>query len=99
LKYLPFEAARKFINRLGLKNEIEWRNYCKSGKKPQDIPANPARQYRKEWKGLGDWLGTGRVLRILQETPSEARGVGFESSSIRWGLLLHIINIYHFDFV
>ena len=38
---------------LGLKSETEWRAYCKSGKKPDDIPANPNQTYAKlagpEW--------------------------------------------------
>ena len=31
-------------------------------------------------------MGSLQVLRILQETPSEARGVGFEPSSHTWGV-------------
>ena len=26
-----------------------------------DIPQKPIRTYEKEWKGMGDWLGTGRI--------------------------------------
>ena len=43
--------------KLKLKNEREWLNYCKSGNKPADIPSVPRHQYPKKWKGLGDWLG------------------------------------------
>jgi hypothetical protein len=42
------------------KNQKEWRDYCKSGQKPEDIPSNPDKTYKQEgWKGFGDWLGTG----------------------------------------
>jgi hypothetical protein len=58
MKYRPFAEARKYIHKLGLKNQTEWRAYCKSGKKPHDIPTIPHTAYRKEWKGYGDWLGT-----------------------------------------
>ena len=34
---------------LGIKNNKEWKKYCKSGDKPDDIPANPWNTY-KEWK-------------------------------------------------
>jgi len=44
-------------------------------------------------------MGSLQLLRLLQETPSEARGVGFESSSIKWGFLLIGINICRIDFV
>src|SRR5437867_205323 len=36
-----FEEARAFVHSLGLESEFEWRAYCKSGKKPEDIPASP----------------------------------------------------------
>jgi hypothetical protein len=38
-----------------------WRKYKKSGKKLQDILYDPACVYEKDWKGMGDWLGTGRI--------------------------------------
>lgn len=59
--YRDFEEARKFVQTLGLKDQAAWRQYCKSGKKPQDIPSAPTKQYEKEWKGFGDWLGTGAI--------------------------------------
>ena len=50
------------MRRLGLKSRDEWRAYCKSGKKPADIPAIPNQTYADAgWAGLGDWLGTGTL--------------------------------------
>ena len=61
-KYRSFEDARKFVQSLELKNEKEWREYCKSGNKPVNIPAIPNHIYKnKGWMSLGDWLGTGNV--------------------------------------
>ena len=57
-KFQSFKNAREYVRSLQLKNEREWISYCKSNKKPSDIPSVPRRQYTKEWKGLGDWLGT-----------------------------------------
>ncbi len=55
----PFEEARAFARDLGLKNIEQWLDYCKSGKKPNDIPHKPDRIYKnKGWKSYGDWLGT-----------------------------------------
>ena len=42
-----FEDARALARKLGLKSASEWRDYCKSGKKPADIPANPYTIYAK----------------------------------------------------
>src|SRR5207302_965929 len=37
----PFKEARSFARRLRLKSGGEWLEYCKSGKKPADIPTYP----------------------------------------------------------
>jgi hypothetical protein len=40
-RYRPFKKARAYVRELELKSVAEWWVYCKSGKKPDDIPANP----------------------------------------------------------
>jgi hypothetical protein len=60
-QYLSFYDARVFVRNIELKNRNEWLKYCKSGNKPDDIPSKPDQSYKKEWKGIGDWLGTGRI--------------------------------------
>jgi superfamily II DNA or RNA helicase len=66
-EFRSFREARLFTRKLDLKSAAEWSSFCK-GKMPRletlpsDIPANPAQAYgRKGWKGMGDWLGTGRT--------------------------------------
>lgn len=59
--YKSFDEAKKFVHSLGLKNRDEWVDYSKSGTKPSDIPAGPGRTYKTNWKGWGDWLGTGII--------------------------------------
>ncbi len=61
MEFLPFHKAREFVRSLDLKSRAEWVGYYKSRKKSRDIPSNPARTYKREWKGWGDWLGTGRI--------------------------------------
>jgi hypothetical protein len=62
LQYRSFKKARAFVHGLGLKSGAEWKEYCKSGKKPADIPAKPDNGYANDgWAGMGDWLGTGKV--------------------------------------
>jgi hypothetical protein len=59
-QYLPFEEARGHVRSLQLKSQAEWKSYCKSGKKPQSIPARPEITYAwAGWVSLLDWLGTG----------------------------------------
>jgi hypothetical protein len=67
-----FITAREFVRSLGLKNQSEWRKYLKSGNKPKNILALPERTYHKEWKGYGDWLGTGNIHpKYLEFLPFE----------------------------
>ena len=60
-QFRSFQAARAFVRSKGLTNQAEWLRYCRSGEKPDDIPTNPNQTYKAEWRGLGDWLGTGAV--------------------------------------
>ena len=42
-----------------LKNQKEWKDFSKSDRKPDNIPAAPHKVYKgKGWTNLGDWLGT-----------------------------------------
>jgi exonuclease I len=60
-EWRPFKEAREFVRALNLKGQKEWNEYCKSGNKPDNIPANPNRTYKnKGYVNLGDWLGTNR---------------------------------------
>ena len=56
--YLSFNEARDFARSLNLRGVEEWRQYSKSNKKPDDIPANPGIIYKNNgWKDWVDWLG------------------------------------------
>ena len=72
-KFRDFESAREFTQKLGLKNREEWRQYCKSGNKPDEIPNRPDATYKNEWKGMGDWLGTGKTRNTKFRPYKEAR--------------------------
>ena len=46
-QYRDFKSARKFVRKLKLTGNREWRKYCKSGNKPDDMPTNPWRSYKE----------------------------------------------------
>jgi superfamily II DNA or RNA helicase len=70
----PFDEARAFSRALGLKTISDWANYCKSGKKPADIPVHPDREYAGVgWAGISDWLGTGKVAPGQSQSFRRAR--------------------------
>src|SRR5262249_24535514 len=61
-QYRSFKESRAYVRSLNLKSGTEWKDYCKSGKKPDDIPAKPARTYAHDgWAGFADWLGPNRT--------------------------------------
>jgi hypothetical protein len=63
-QYRRFDEARAFVHTLPSKRKSDLRSYCRSGDKPDDIPARPDHVYAEEgWRGWGDWLGTGKVAQ------------------------------------
>lgn len=57
IKYLSFEEARVFAQKLYLKTAKEWKLYCKSSNKPIYIPDKPEYVYKDDgWNGWADWL-------------------------------------------
>jgi Phage-integrase repeat unit len=80
-KFRSFEEARRFARDLGLSGRTEWRRYCASPERPVDIPTNPNIAYRSQWKGWGDWLGTGNTINNFLPF-AEARGVARVSELI-----------------
>jgi len=61
IQFHSFESTKEFARSLDIQTWKEWQEYCKSGNKPDDIPANPNRTYKKEWVSWGDFLKTGRI--------------------------------------
>ena len=92
MKPREFKQAREFVRNLNLKNQNEWKAYCKEKgennlpKKPNDIPAKPERTYKgKGWVSYGDWLGTNivatqeREYREFEEARSFVRKLNLKS--------------------
>ena len=85
-EFKSFTEAREFARSLGLKSQKEWSDYCKSGNKPNGIPFDPNTVYKKDFKGMGDWLGTGtlrpqdRVYRSFKEAREFARSLGLKGA-------------------
>jgi hypothetical protein len=81
-EWRAFAEARAFVHALGLRNEGEWRAYCREELPghppcPLDIPTNPHRTYRKEWRGMGDWLGTGNISNRQKKFRAYRRAEAF----------------------
>lgn len=90
-EYRSFEDARDFVRRLGLKGLVDWRYYCKSGQKPNDIPAAANRIYKDQgWVSWGDWLGKGekdsrkRKWRSFEDALDYVQGLGLKNQKEWW---------------
>jgi hypothetical protein len=58
IDFLPFEQARANVHKQRIKTITAWYDWCKSGKKPENIPSRPNNYYKdKGWWGWRDWLG------------------------------------------
>ncbi len=67
-----FNSAHQFVLKLELNNENNWRSYCNSGERPNDIPANPDKIYKSNgWIDWPHWL-TGKE-RVAYLNFDEAR--------------------------
>jgi hypothetical protein len=56
-----YDDAHAFALSLNLLNKRAWQDFCRSGQLPDDIPVAPHLVYREQFRGYGDWLGTGRM--------------------------------------
>jgi len=59
--FWEFLKAREYVQKLKLSGKNEYAIWLKSGNRPQEIPTSPSSVYKNEWKGWGDWLGTGSI--------------------------------------
>jgi len=66
-EYRSYQEAKKYAQSLKLKNMKEWVKHCKSKDFPKDIPADVYRTYKKEFKSMGEFLGTGTTANFLKE--------------------------------
>ena len=86
MKFRAFAEARDAVHKLQLRSKKEWYKFTSSGRRPKDIPSQPYRTYKHEWKGWGDWLGTGTIASfnkkflLFHEARRIARGLGLKSS-------------------
>lgn len=61
--FLPYEAAQRKLKRMGINSLAKWQELCKSGNRPENIPAAPFLVYKEQWQGFPAFLGyksTGR---------------------------------------
>jgi hypothetical protein len=72
-EFLSFKEARAFARSLNLRSETEWREYCRSGKRPSSIRSNPDKKYANDgWAGWKNWLGPLEILLLIQDAAGQS---------------------------
>ncbi|MBI2511769.1 MAG: DEAD/DEAH box helicase family protein [Opitutae bacterium] len=88
--FRDFESARSFVHELHITGSLEWPHYVNGEfpdkpPLPTDIPKSPRNVYRSQWRGWGDWLGTGNIapsdhiFRSYRSACSFARELGLKT--------------------
>ena len=68
--FWEFTRSKEFVQKLKIKTKEDFEKFNKNGKLPPEIPKYPPTVYKKEWKGWGDFLGTGNIAPQLRKYPS-----------------------------
>ena len=69
-RFLPFSEALAVARSLGLANNFEWREWCKEGMRPPNVPSHPERVYKDGgWQGWVHWLGSGDTKKASRFAP------------------------------
>ena len=88
-EFMSFEEAQAFIWSEGIQTRTEFEAWKRSGKRPEDFPANPQQIYEDKWTSWSDFLGAGNISSKRQEWISKVwkksgkRPEDFPSSSAR----------------
>jgi hypothetical protein len=73
-----YEEAKKEVQGIGFKRIADYLQ-----NRPSHLPSDPERVYSEEWKGWGEYLGTGNVrtknFLEYEEAKKEVQEIGFES--------------------
>ncbi|CAD7951173.1 unnamed protein product, partial [Amoebophrya sp. A25] len=85
--FLPFEEAREYVHRLGLRSSLEWTLWSKTSLRPKEIPSCPRTVYvHCGWDGMPDWLGRASFrpdLRLRGSGSTAARRIPKEDEDHR----------------
>ena len=62
-KWMNYKDAKAYARKRKFKNQKEYYASAKKEDWPKGLPKSPGGVYKKEWKGWGDFLGTGNVSK------------------------------------
>lgn len=82
-KYYDFEQARTFVRKQNIRNQQDWFTWCKTKKRPANIPVNPHYVYSEArqggWTDWRDWLGPRDKWISYKVLKEFVKGLGLRS--------------------
>ena len=64
-EYAPFYEALTIARSLKVKNMKEWREACKDGRVPLNVPIDPHNVYPNDFVSIEHWLGTEKAIDVV----------------------------------
>ena len=61
--FMSYKQAQQYIIKQGVTTLIQFQNWRKLKKRPNNFPFEPAGIYKTQWKNWGKFLGTGRTRK------------------------------------
>ena len=76
--YPNFLEAKKIVKKININSGREYRGFVRN--KKNQFPNKPSEYYKKEWKGWGDFLGTGKIAdqNLIFKSYQEAKKIIFK---------------------
>ena len=71
--FRSYESAKAFMKELSIKTHDQFKEWSRSGQRPDDFPSDPARVYKKRWVNWGEFLGTGNVQKKIFRSYESAK--------------------------
>ena len=59
--FMSYKKAQQIIKKQKIQSKPMFEKWSRTKKRPDNFPSNPGMTYKKQWKGWGYFLGTGRT--------------------------------------
>ena len=56
-EFLNLQEIKDYFKKNNIESSVQWKKYCKDGKKPNNIPSGIEQYFKTEWKGWADFIG------------------------------------------
>ena len=79
-QWMSFEEAQTFIRNEGIQTSVEFEEWKRAGKRPDNFPSAPEKNYKEEWPGWEVFLGTERQWMSFEDAKAFIQNEGVQTS-------------------